>query len=121
MSKNCNGPRQGGLTTVRPITDIVEREDGYYLYLDLPGVEKEDLLVESQGRDLLIEALAAYGLSGDERLHNLEFTDVRYQARFTLMEDIDRGSISAELRNGVLTVFMPKRHSEPERISIQVT
>ncbi len=98
MNQLPDKARQKGLTVIRPTTDVVERDDGYYLYLDLPGVEKQDLDVESQGRDLVIDAVTSYGLTGSERLHNLEFTDVRYQARFTLMEDIERNAISAELR-----------------------
>ena len=121
MSRTTDKPRQNGLAVVRPTTDVVEREDGYYLYLNLPGVEKHAVEVESQGRDLVIDAVTSYGITKNERLHNLEFTDVRYQARFTLMEDIERSGISAELRNGVLTVIMPRRPREPERISIKVT
>ena len=113
--------QRGGRAVVRPSMDIIEREDGFYLYLNLPGVEKEDLEVESRGDDLIIDAYTSYTLDESERLHNLEFTDVHYQSKFTLFEDIDRNAISAELRNGVLMVFMPRRGKEPERIAVKVT
>ncbi len=120
MSRTSSACR-GGRAVVRPTMDIIEREDGFYLYLNLPGVEKEDLEVESRGNDLIIDAYTSYGLDDSERLHNLEFTDVHYQSKFTLFEDIDRNAISAELRNGVLMVLMPRRGREPERISVKVT
>ena len=106
---------------IRPTMDIVEREGGIFLYLDLPGVEKEDLIVESQGNDLLVDAYTSYGLDDNERLHNLEFAEVRYQGKFSLPDDVDRHAISAELRNGVLMIFMPKRGIGPERIMVKVT
>ena len=110
-----------GRPVVRPTLDIIEREDGFYLYMNLPGVEKEDLDVESRGNDLIVNACTSYGLDHSERLHNLEFADVHYQGKFTLLEDIDRNAISEELRDGVLMIFMPRRGREPERISIKVT
>ncbi len=120
MSQASNA-RKGGRAVIRPTMDIIEREDGFYLYLNLPGVEKENLEVESRGNDLIINAYTSYNLDDSERLHNLEFTDVHYQSKFTLFDDIDRNAISAELRHGVLTVFMPKRGREPERIAVKVT
>ena len=113
--------QRGGRAVVRPSMDIIEREDGFYLYLNLPGVEKEDLEVESRGDDLIIDAYTSCNLDDSERLHNLEFADVHYQGKFTLLEDIDRNAISAELRDGVLMIFMPRRGREPEHISIKVT
>ena len=113
--------RKGGLPIVRPTLDIVEREDGFHLYMNLPGVEKNDLDLESCGNDLIVNAYTSYSFDDSERLHNLEFTDVHYQGKFTLFEDIDRNAISAELRDGVLMIFMPRRGREPERISIKVT
>ena len=120
MSRASKAHR-GGRAVVRPSMDIIEREDGFYLYLNLPGVEKEDLEVESRGNDLIIDAYTSYHLDESERLHNLEFADVHYQSKFTLFEDIDRNAISAELRNGVLMVFMPRRGKEPERSAVKVT
>jgi HSP20 family protein len=100
--------------------DIIEREDGFYLYLELPGVNKEDLKVEIRGNELIVEAYTTYGLDDSERLHNLEFADVHYQGKYNLFEGIDRNAISAELRHGVLTVLMPRRAKEPHRIVIKV-
>ncbi len=111
----------GGRDVVRPTMDVIEREEGFFLYLNLPGVEKSELSVESLSRELVVDGCTSYGLEGCERLHNLEFSDVHYHGKFTLPEDIDRGAIKAELRDGVLAVFMPRRVREPERIVIKVT
>ncbi len=115
-AKSC-----GGRDVVRPTMDVIEREEGFFLYLNLPGVEKSDLRVESLSRELVIDGCTSYGLEDCERLHNLEFSDVRYHSKLTLPEDVDRNAIKAELRDGVLTVFMPRRVKEPERIAIKVT
>lgn len=112
---------RGGRDVVRPTMDVIEREEGFFLYLNLPGVAKNDLSVESPGRELVIDGDTSYGLEGCERLHNLEFSDVHYHGKLALPEDVDRKAIKAELRDGVLTVFMPRRVNEPERIAIKVT
>lgn len=108
----------GARDVVRPTADILEREDGLYLYLNLPGVKEEDLDLESLGNELTLSAQSSFGLDCGERLHNLEFTDVRYHDKYSLPDDVDHGRIAAELRNGVLTVYIPRRAKGPKRIPI---
>ena len=106
---------------LRPAADLVEREDGFYLYLDVPGVQKDDLTVDIEESELSVEAISSIGVCGGERVHAMEFGDVEYHARFTLADTVDRQRIGAQLENGVLTIFMPKREEEmPTRIKIEV-
>jgi HSP20 family molecular chaperone IbpA len=45
----------------------------------------------------------------------------RYRRAFTLSRELDAGKVSAELRNGVLTLRIPKaEHAQPRRIAINV-
>lgn len=111
----CRGARDA----VRPTVDIVEREDGLYLYINLPGVKEEDLDLESLGNELVLNAQSAFGIDCGERLHNLEFADVRYHDKYPLPDDVDHGRIAAELRNGVLEVYIPHRAKGPKRIPVK--
>ena len=45
MSENTK-TEEKGLPRVKPATDIVETEDGFYIYMDMPGVSKEALVID---------------------------------------------------------------------------
>lgn len=106
---------------VRPAADLVEREDGFHLYLDMPGVTREDLTIDIEGDELSIVAVTRFGRGCSERVHALEFGDVEYHAKFVLSDMVDVEGIGAQLSNGVLVVDMPRRESaRPRRIRVEV-
>lgn len=105
---------------VRPAADLVEREDGFHLYLDMPGVETDDLVLDISGEELTVQAVSHIGGNVNERVHALEFGDVEYHATFTLSDMVDKGRIKASLAGGVLTIHMPRREAAtPRRIRIE--
>lgn len=108
----------------RPWADIVEKDDGTHILLDMPGVSKETLVVDIDEKDLEISATTNYPsdpfAGTKERASHVEFGGGRYHQRFTLADDVDRERISAVLRNGVLDVHLPRSEkSLPRRIEIQ--
>lgn len=106
---------------VRPAADLVEREDGFYLYLDMPGVERQELIVDIDGSELTVHAHSRFGCAAGERIHAFEFGDVEYYAQFTLSDMVDRAATAARLADGVLTIYMPKQQKvTPRRIRIEV-
>lgn len=120
-SNSTGMPRQSQRPRVRPAADIVERSDGFYLYLDMPGVAHEDLTLDIEGDELSIQAVTRFGNDSSVRVHALEFGDVEYHAQFTLSDLVDVARIGAQLANGVLTIFMPKREAaQPKRVRIEV-
>lgn len=113
--------RIGKRPKVAPPADFVEREDGFYLYLDMPGVEKEKLLLDIESEKLTVNAKSDFGLKSGERVHSMEFGEVEYCAKFELSELVDKQRVSAKLTNGVLTIYLPKRKEiPPKRISIEI-
>ena len=113
--------RMGKRPRVQPPADFVEREDGFYLCLDMPGVEKEKLLLDIENDKLTIHAKSDFGLTSGERVHSMEFGEVEYSARFELSELVDKQKVSAKFENGVLTIYLPKREEiPPKRIKIEV-
>lgn len=106
---------------VRPPADLVEREDGFYLYLDMPGVSKDELVVDVDGNEMTVHGVSRFGCAAGERIHAFEFCDMEYNAQFTLSDMVDRGAIAAKLADGVLTIYMPKQQKvTPRRIRIEV-
>ncbi|GFM32228.1 Hsp20/alpha crystallin family protein [Desulfovibrio subterraneus] len=121
MHHNQSPERCGKAPRIRPAADFVEREDGFYLYLDMPGARRENLVVHIEEDELTIQASSSYGLCGGERVHAMEFGDVEYHAQFSLTDTMDKQRIGAQLVNGVLSIFIPRREEQvPRRIKIDV-
>ena len=113
--------KMGKRPRVQPPADFVEREDGFYLYLDMPGVEKEDLLLDIENDKLTVQAISDFGLTSGERVHSMEFGEVEYYARFEVSELVDKERVSATLNNGVLTIYLPQKEEIPPKcITINV-
>lgn len=115
------GGQRAGRPRVRPAADLVEREEAFFLYLDMPGVAREDLVVDIEGDEMIITAVTRMSSGANERVHALEFGDVEYHAAFALSDMVDAERITAQLANGVLVVEMPRREAaRPRRIRVEV-
>jgi HSP20 family molecular chaperone IbpA len=108
----------GSLKT-HPLTDIVEREDGLYVFMDMPGVAKQDLRVELDLGELSVIGRSRYPATANEKYFEVEFGNCEYRRTFTLSDEVDAEGITAVLKNGVLEIYIPKaRRSIPKQISI---
>ncbi len=106
---------------VCPATDLVERDDGFYLYLDMPGVRKEEIVVEVDGAEMTVQACTHFGCADSEYILAFEFGDVEYRAQFTLFDMVDRAGIAAHFSDGVLTIYLPRyQKSTPRKLRISV-
>lgn len=105
---------------VRPATDILEKEDGFYIYVDMPGVRKEDLIIDLKENELTISGKTSYGPEGEEKYIEVEFGNGEYFRNFTLSDIVDKERIRANLKNGCLELQLPKvEKAQPKRIEIQ--
>lgn len=103
---------------VTPAVDIFEQEGGLTLIADMPGVSSQELKVDIDKGVLTLEGAAKIGLSGD-RLYS-EFAPTGYYRQFHLSEHIDCEKVDAELKNGVLTLRLPKAETAlPKRIEVK--
>jgi HSP20 family protein len=94
-----------------PAVDVYEDEDHLYLKAELPGFTKDQISLQIEKSVLTIKA---------ERKGSDEEAEVSYSRSFTLDDSIDTNNISAELKNGVLTLTLPRREeSKPRQIEIQ--
>lgn len=104
-----------------PEVDITEGELAIVLEADLPGVKPTDfrLSIENNVLTLSGERRAERGVMG-EKAHRIERTYGRFARTFTLPTSVNVEKVSAELREGVLRVTLPKREEVRAR-QIQVT
>lgn len=104
-----------------PPVDIFENASGITVQADMPGVSRERLEVHIDNDTLSIEGRAETPMpEGMEALH----ADVRstlYRRNFSLSSELDGEKIEAGLKDGVLTLRIPKREAhKPRRIEVQI-
>jgi HSP20 family protein len=101
-----------------PAVDIYESEEALTLVADMPGVNKENLTIDLKENTLTIKG----GVPPSEDLGKVlyrEYEEGDYYRQFTLSELIDQGGITAALKDGVLTLSLPKiKPAQPRRIEI---
>ena len=108
-----------GQVSLRPVVDIFENDHAITLLADLPGVGEQDLSLEVDDKTLSIEG--ELKLPVPERMQSLhaDVRATRYRRAFTLSSELDSSGIEASLRDGLLTVTIPKREEvRPRKIEI---
>lgn len=103
-----------------PPVDIFEDGDGLTLLADLPGVSKDRLNVRVDRNQLVLEGDIEIELPD---VLDALYADVRsthYERRFALSDELETDKIEATLKDGVLTVRIPKRAElRPRRIEVK--
>lgn len=106
---------------LRPPVDIFEDETGITLQADMPGVSKERLDVKIDSDTLSIEGKADIPMpDGMEALY-ADVRATRYERNFSLSSELDGEKVEASLKDGVLTLRIPKREKyQPRKIEVRV-
>ncbi len=100
-----------------PDVDIVETDDAITMWVDLPGVTRENVDIDLQENILTLTGM----VDGPPEARPVysEYEVGGFQRRFTLGEKIDQDNISAKLDNGVMTLTLPKAAPhKPRKIEI---
>jgi len=105
-----------------PSFDVKESPDAYQLKADLPGILEADLEISLESNRLTVAGKREVETTKDgERWHLAERSNGSFSRTFTLPEDVDSEKVVAELRNGVLTLMVPKRPEvRPKKISVSL-
>src|SRR5689334_18620002 len=102
-----------------PAADVYEDEREYLLALDLPGINREGLDVNLDDGRLVIrgERRGQEGLNA----RRTERPQGRFVRTFSLPDAVDRSAISADYKDGVLLLHLPKRDErQGRRLKIDV-
>ena len=103
-----------------PPVDIIEDRDGITLRADLPGVSKEELSIGIDGDTLTIEGTVRLGESPSMEAVYAEVRVAQFKRSFVLGADLDSEKIDAAMKNGVLTLKVPKREqAKPRKIEVK--
>lgn len=103
----------------RPRVDILETDQEILLLADLPGVKPADVDVRFENGELTIHGRRTPSHAGKRRAL-WEYEPTHYHRTFRVSEDVNSDRIEAELKNGVLTVHLPKAEAaKPRRITVK--
>ncbi len=112
-------PAEPNQRPVSPAVDIFEDAGGITLLADMPGVSKDRLDVKLDGDNLSIEGSVDMQLPPDMRALWAEVNVPRFRRTFTLSRELDATRIEANLKDGVLTLRVPKHaHAQARRIEV---
>lgn len=103
-----------------PKFDVKETKDGYVFTADLPGIKEADLDISLTGNQLVISGKRDLEETKEsEQYHLYERSYGQFSRSFALPEGVNPDSVSAHLRDGVLTLTVGKRPEvQPRRIQL---
>jgi len=110
-----NVPERLDQTFYTPLVDIIETSDEFIFHADLPGVKPGDVDVSFENGTLTIEGkVQPRQPQGPSYIWN-EYGVGHYYRSFSLNTPVDMNAIRAELKNGELTLHVPKAESAKTR------
>ena len=106
--------------TGMPAVDVLEKDGNLILKAELPGIEEKDIELKLEGNVLTLKGERKLEDKEEkDNYHRVETFYGSFSRSFTLPETADRDTISADYKNGVLTVTVPQRpESKPRAIPV---
>ena len=104
-----------------PRADILEGDKEFRVMMDLPGLKHEDLDLSVEDQTLWVKAERKESVpEGFESRRSERYSHVTFGRTFSLGNAVDVEKISAEFKNGVLTITLPKSEKNlPRRIDVK--
>jgi HSP20 family protein len=103
-----------------PSVDIRETDEVLMVQAELPGIDKKDVKLEVKDGVLTISGERRYEKDvKEENVHRIERSYGSFTRSFSLPTNVDAEKVNAEMKDGVLSVRLPKRESaRPKAIEI---
>lgn len=102
-----------------PATDIFETDEALTVSLEMPGVDKDKVDVRVENDVLKIEGWIDFSRYEGLQPVYTEYNIGNFARSFQLSSKIDQDRISAELRDGVMTLVLPKsERAKPRKIAV---
>ncbi|MGC9367074.1 MAG: Hsp20/alpha crystallin family protein [bacterium] len=120
MEKKIEKQNQSAKKVYSPTTDIYTNEDGFILYLDVPGCDQDDVNINVENNILNIKAEPKNEAESKTDLIYQEFELGTYERTFTLPRKTDVNKIEASMKDGTLKVVLPfSEEVKPKKIEIK--
>ncbi len=109
-------------TSFSPRTNVAETETLYEITLDLPGLNPDEFSLEvHEGRLSITGERKREEIKEGKTYHRVERHYGKFRRTFTLGQDVDTDGVTAEYKDGVLTVIVPKMEKDqPKKIHVKI-
>ena len=116
-TSTLRGPGRG----VFPLVNLTEDKNNYYIRAELPGIKGDDLEINATDNNISINGERKLPEeNGSARFHRRERDFGRFSRAITLPGKVNNDKISANMKDGMLTITIPKAESaKPRQIQIQ--
>lgn len=105
----------------RPISDVYDTGDNLVFTMELPGFDKSEIEVTVNKGYLQVKGEHNAQEKEDRTYRQVQRWHGRFQRSFRLPRGLDREKVSAELKNGVLSISIPKlQEAKPKQIAVRV-
>lgn len=91
-----------------PPVDLYETSGAFIMSVEVPGLSREQIEIHAEESRIIVRGDRSSGQVPCEHYHRVERGHGRFSRAFTLPEPIDVEAVSADLKDGVLTVTLPK-------------
>ena len=110
VSKLTNIPNSEENIEIMPPVDITEDSDCYNMYFEVPGCNSSSVKAEVENNILTVECAST--LRRNKR-------PIMYKRVFRLSRAVDVNKITAEAKDGILTLTLPKAdHVKPYKVPV---
>src|SRR5690349_7816031 len=113
---------QGTAAGWSPLVDVFEDSEGITLKVELPEVDANDVDIQLEGNALTLRGERKLeNAERQEGYHRIERFYGNFARRFTLPSTVETGNVTAQSRDGVLRIFLPKKaETKPRQVKVQV-
>jgi HSP20 family protein len=104
-----------------PLVDVFEDSEGITLKVELPEVDANDVDIQLEGNALTLRGERKLeNADKRESYHRIERYHGSFSRRFTLPSTVEMGNVTANSRDGVLRIFLPKKaETKPRQIKVE--
>ena len=103
-----------------PVTDIFETAEALTVVLEMPGVDRGSLEANVENDVVTIEGRIDFAKYEGMQPVYTEYNVGHYARSFEISNKIDQSKISAEMKDGVVTIVLPKaEQAKPRRIQVE--
>ena len=108
-------------STWAPPVDVAEDAEKIHVKVEVPGMEEKDLKINYEDGLLTVSGERQFERREDRNYHRIERAYGSFVRTFSLPRSIDSARITANYRNGVLEIEIPKKEeARPKQIEINV-
>jgi HSP20 family protein len=103
-----------------PVVDIYENEENIVIKAELPGIDKNDIVIDVKGRVLTLKGERSTDNEvKEDNYYRQERSYGKFERAFALSVEVDPDKIKADYKDGVLKIDIPKaEENKPRQVTI---